>query len=162
MKREIQIYRESFGVSEEFENLLFKASPETFKVNNQTVSQLFLLQATIVKNEINIPCKYLFAAATKREERKKGYMKKLISGITENQILILRPANKTLINYYKKLGFTLFTANDYKNNGFAVEPEGHFRLLADLEGKTNDGEFPLMAVNSPIDLNGIYFPFTLP
>lgn len=162
MKRELEIYRECFGISEHFEELLFKNPLETLKVNDITVSQLFLLPCEIVKNGIKYNCKYIYAAATAPNERKKGYMSLLIRRVTENGIFILRPANNDLIGYYKKLGFSLFTANDNSNIDFSVEPQGEFKILADSEGKTADGRFPLMAINSPVNLNNIYFPYTMP
>ncbi len=162
MKRELEIYRESFGISEDFEALLFKTIPETLKINNKTVSQLFLLPCNIVKDGIKTPCNYIFAAATKKEERQKGYMERLFRSVTKKGVFILRPASEKLIAYYKKLGFTLYSANDRENNGFYVEPLDGFKALADFEGKTADISFPLMAINCSFNLNGIYFPYTFP
>lgn len=163
MKTEIEIYEESFGVDKEFENELFKCKIETLEINGETVSQLFLLPCNIVKYGESYPADYVFAVATKQPERKKGYMEKLLKRVCQNKnILILRPSNKDLIRYYKKFGFTEHTATDRDNASFFVEPTGDFKALTKSADETNDGEFTLMSRNSPIDLNGISFKFTMP
>ena len=163
MKTEIEIYEESFGVDKEFETELFKCKIETLKVNGDTVSQLFLLPCEIVKDGENYPANYVFAVATKKTERKKGYMEKLLKGvIADNKILILRPINDSLIPYYQKFGFKIFTATDKGNPNFFINPVNGFKALADFEGPSHSGEFTLMALNPPVDLSGVSFKFTLP
>ncbi len=162
-KPELKIYSESFGNDFEFREQLFKTKPETLKTEGKTVSQLFLLPCKINTHNESLDAKYVFAVATKKEERKKGYMERLLKQIIEeNGILILRPSSKALINYYKKFGFKEYTATDNENPQLSIQPLGNFKALAELEGATNEGEFTLMALNSPVDLNGIYFPFTMP
>ena len=163
MKTEIEIYEESFGVDKEFETELFKCKIETLKVNGKTVSELFLLPCNIIKNGESYPANYVFAVATKQTERKKGYMEKLLKRVCDNdKILILRPSSEHLIRYYKKFGFTVHTASDKDNTSFFIEPIGEFRTLIKFADETNDGEFTLMSKNSPIDLNGVSFKFTMP
>lgn len=162
-KRELQIYRESFGQEREFEKLLFKTEPETLKVQGETVSQLFLLPCSIKAGEKSFNAKYIFAAATKKDRRKNGYMEQLLKKvIEENNILILRPANEELIEYYKKFGFVKYTATDEDNRDLYIEPSDAFKDLAELEGKTDEGTFTLMALNPPLDLSGISFKHTMP
>ncbi len=162
-KPDPEIYRESFGEDKEFEKLLFKNPPETLKIEGKTVSQLFLLPCSIKSGEETLNAKYIYAAATKKSERKKGYMSKLLKRvIKENDILILRPASQELKNYYKKFGFKEFAATDTENPNLYITPLENFGDLALLEGRTNEGDFPLMALNSPIDLKGVSFPFTMP
>ncbi len=163
MKTEIEIYEESFGVDKEFETELFKCRLETLKVNGETVSQLFLLPCNIVKDDKKHPANYVFAVATKQTERKKGYMEKLLKRvIDDNNILILRPITDDLIPYYQKFGFEIFTATDKDNQDFFINPVDDFKSLADFEGASHSGDFTLMALNSPFDLNGISFKFTMP
>lgn len=163
MKTEIEIYEQSFGVDKEFEAELFKISPETLEVNGDTVSELFLLPCEIVKNGEKHNANYIFAVATKKTERKKGYMEKLLNRvIADNNILILRPINADLIPYYKKFGFKTYTATDKNNDDFFINPVDSFKELADFEGASNNGEFILMALNAPFDLNGVSFKFSMP
>ena len=163
MKTEIEIFEQSFGVDKEFEAELFKSTPETLKVNGKTVSELFLLPCEIVKNGEKHNANYVFAVATKKTERKKGYMGELLKRVTgDNDILILRPINDDLIPYYKKFGFKTYTATDKDNTNFFINPVNNFKSLAAFEGASNSGDFTLMALGCPIDLNGVTFKFTMP
>ena len=163
MKTEIEIYEESFGVDKEFEAELFKCQIESLKVNGKTVSELFLLPCEIVKDGENYPANYVFAVATKKTERKKGYMEKLLKRvIADNKILILRPINDSLIPYYQKFGFQTYSATDKDNEDFFINPVENFKSLADFEGASNGGDFTIMALNAPFDLNGISFKFSMP
>ena len=161
---EREIYRESFGLDEDFETELFKAPIKTLKIEGQTLSQLFLLPCNIVKNGKPYKAQYIYAVSTKKDSRKKGYMEKLLNSVlreTDN-ILILRPSNESLIRYYKKFGFSEFSATDGENTELFLEPLVIFKSLADLEGETNEGNLTLMAQNSPFDLSGLSFPYTMP
>ncbi len=163
MKTEIEIYEQSFGCDKEFETELFRSPPETLKVNGETVSELFLLPCDIVKGDKKYRANYVFAVATKQTERKKGYMEKLLKRvIADNNILILRPINDDLIPYYEKFGFEIYTATDKDNEDFFINPVDNFKSLADFEGASQGGGFTLMALNSPFDLNGISFKFSMP
>ncbi len=164
MNRELELYRQSFGADRDFEKLLFKNSPVTLKIDGVTVSQLFLLPCIIKSGEDSFSAYYIFAACTDGNFRKRGYMEKLLKRvIAENHIpLILRPATEKLTKYYEKFGFKSFTAVDSENFGLSLEPIDSFLELTLNEDKTKEGEFTLMALNSPLDLDKIYFPFSLP
>lgn len=72
-------------------------------VNGEIVSQLFVL-----KHYFNDKIAgYIYAASTKEEYRKKGYMAKLLEQTKQDyEILFLKPADSKLADYYKKIGFT--------------------------------------------------------
>lgn len=161
---EREIYRESFGLDPQFEDKLFEVPIETLKIEGETVSQLFLLPCNIVKNGKAYKAKYIYAVSTKKDCRKRGYMEKLLRDTVSktDHILILRPSNDSLIGYYKKFGFKEFIATDGENTELFLEPLDIFKDLTHLEGKTNEGNFTLMATNSPIDLWGLSFPYTMP
>lgn len=161
---EREIYRESFGLDRQFEDKLFEVPIETLKIEGETVSQLFLLPCNIVKNGKPYKAQYVYAVCTKKDSRKKGYMEQLLKETISktDHILILRPSNDSLIGYYKKFGFKEFIATDGENTELFLEPLDIFRSLADLEGKTHEGNFTLMAQKSPFDLCGISFPYTMP
>ena len=161
---EREIYRESFGLDPQFEDKLFEVPIETLKIEGKTVSQLFLLPCNIVKNGKPYKAHYIYAVCTKKDSRKKGYMEKLIRDTISktSDILILRPATEDLIKYYKKFGFKEFPATDGSNPRLYLEPLDIFKNLADLEGKTNEGNLTLMAQNSPFDLSQLSFPYTMP
>ena len=67
-----------------------------------------------------------------------------------------------LIKYYKKFGFKEFNATDGENPNLYLEPLDIFKNLADSDGKTNEGNLTLMALNCPFDLSGLSFPYTMP
>lgn len=162
-----EIYRECFGEDREFENLLFKTCSEYLKIYNvdsEPVSFLFALPCRISFNNQSRQAVYIFAAATHKNHQKKGYMGALLQKlIQETDIpLILRPANESLISYYKKFGFTEFTAQDREKSEILLLPEKGFKFLAENTKKTNEGEFIAMALNSETDLNSLYFPYTMP
>ena len=161
---EREIYRESFGLDRQFEDKLFEVPIETLKIEGETVSQLFLLPCNIIKNGKPYKARYIYAVSTKKDSRKKGYMEQLLKDTLSHtsDILILRPATEDLIKYYKKFGFKEFTATDGENTELFLEPLDIFKDLTHLEGKTNEGNFTLMATNSPIDLWGLSFPYTMP
>lgn len=161
---EREIYRESFGLDKEFETELFKAPIKTLKIRGETVSQLFLLPCNIVKNGKPYKSQYIYAVSTKKDSRKKGYMEKLLNSVLRetDDILILRPSDDGLTEYYKKFGFKEFSATDGENPELFIEPLGIFECLSRLEGKTKEGNFTLMAQNSPLDLWGLSFPYTMP
>ena len=161
---EREIYRESFGLDRKFEEELFKAPIKTLKIEEQTVSQLFLLPCNIVKSGKPYKANYIYAVSTKKDCRKKGYMEKLLRDTISKTdgILILRPSNENLIDYYKKFGFKEFTATDGENTELFLEPLDIFKDLTRLEGKPDEGNFTIMAINSPFDLSYLSFPYTMP
>ena len=59
----------------------------------------------------NLPVKYLYACATHPEHREQGIMQNLLSAIYDEVCrekiagIFLHPANQSLANYYRKLGF---------------------------------------------------------
>ena len=140
------IYNAVFGEEDNtFENALFYHCKDCLKYlvkNGEVVTILFLLPCEINKNK----CYYLFAAATKEEERKKGYMTELLNSILkENEYQIfLRPANEGLIGYYEKFGFTKTLGVKKEKNPY-IRPIGEFeKLVKAFDFKESDEEYPLM------------------
>ncbi len=162
----MQIYEEAFGKDKEFENLLFsKCSPHLKSLNQkgEAVSMLFTLPCNIETKESQLNAKYLFAVATDKAHRKKGYMEKLLNEVlNKNDIFILRPSSDYLLKYYKRFGFREILGTD-ENEAFPkVTPIDEFALLTEKEEPTKAGEFPLMALNLPQEINTLYFPYTMP
>ncbi|MBO5852876.1 MAG: GNAT family N-acetyltransferase [Clostridia bacterium] len=82
-------------------------------INGEIVSMLYLLDCTVFDGENTFLAKYLYAAATKVEHRKKGLMSKLInSALMENKIIITKPATEELFAFYEKFGFTVCSYKD--------------------------------------------------
>lgn len=78
--------------------------------NNIPVAMLFIIPSNIIYKNINNSCGYFYACATLPQYRSNGIMQELINNaITacseKYKYFSLVPANETLFNYYKKLGF---------------------------------------------------------
>jgi predicted acetyltransferase len=138
------LYSEAFFDDDngEFANELFNNCFQYCKfleVEKRIVSMLFALPCEIVFENSIKEAFYVFAVATKAEERGKGYMSKLMdelkSGI--DNLLFLRPANKALINMYAKYGFETVTAHSTENVFPFVRPLNKFKTLAE-KYKTDD------------------------
>ncbi len=160
-----KIYRQAFGVENEFESKLFTLCGDylkTLKINGKAVSILFSLPCTLKTERASIPAHYLFALATAEDERGKGYMTRLLNSvINNNEAFILRPSEESLAAYYEKFGFKKLSGNDSVNKKPLIAPQKEFKALAVGE-ESNDGRFILMGLNLPENTENIYFPFTMP
>ena len=151
------IYREAFGIEEDFEQALFTNCKEHLKyleVNGEVVSILFLLPCELQ----NKPAYYLFAAATKKDCRKNGYMSRLINSVIDDTPIFLRPVNETLVPFYESLGFTVINACD-TNGDISLLPKGYFETLYSFK-ETENKNFLFMAKNYKTDKK-IYFDLSL-
>ena len=94
--------------------------------------------------------RYIYAVATKKTQRKKGFAGELLSYIKdyyrEIDVIMLRPANESLFDYYKKLGFIIpinaDTVQYAKRNATKEITELVFDEYFDLRGQYNDFSFP--------------------
>ena len=102
-KEIIPLWQEAFGDSKEdilffLENCKHKICLGYFKDDN-LIAMLFLIKCSLGY--------YIYAACTKKKDRKNGAMSALLDYCRKNYTsLCLIPANKTLISYYKNRGFT--------------------------------------------------------
>lgn len=131
-----------------FENSLFSICGESLKTlneDNKTVSLFFLLPCVLENKKKKENAFYLYAAATDKNERKKGYMEKLIKSVLEDYDLVfLRPANEKLCEYYSKLGLKRITANS-SNADFKLKPCGCYEKLVSVTAlNDNHEEFDVM------------------
>ena len=112
----VALWQEAFGDSEEdvFFFLNSNYIPENtvvFDDNGRIVSVFFLLSGDMRINGVDYPSYYLYAAATLKSYRGKGIMgqmlefaKNLASG-RGVEFICLRPADKSLFDYYAKHGY---------------------------------------------------------
>ena len=74
------------------------------------VSMLFALPYPIKTAEGTLDALYLYAVATAKEYRGKGYAKRLLSEVAgRGKPVFLRPLSPTLFDFYKSAGFTPFS-----------------------------------------------------
>ncbi len=157
-----QIYHQAFGEDDNaFEDDLFRNCFEYCRYlekDGRVVSICFEFPCMLGKT----PAKYIFGVTTVSEFRSMGYAKELIESLgQEGKVLILRPVNDGLINYYKSLGFCEFKATNEKND-FSLEPLGKFKELAQKYAD-DKGEYTAMyKSDSPLDLENLSFLYSLP
>ncbi len=156
------IYHRAFGEEDNsFEDKLFENCYEYIRVlekEDRTVSVAFALPCRIGRRN----AKYIFAVTTAEDFRGNGYASELIEKIkSENDdILILRPSDDSLIPFYENLGFKCFKATNKENN-FVLKPKGAYADLAE-DYKEKDGSFTAMYYSKATEkLDNLYFPYSM-
>jgi len=128
----ISLWQEAFGDDENFISSFLNAYmiPEynapIITADGKIASALYLIDFPLYSNTNNLgDCAYLFAAATKKEYRNKGYMSDLIAYSAELcknrglKAIFLFPQNQDqkLFGYYSKFGFkTIYAAKKITND----------------------------------------------
>ena len=159
-----EIYREAFCTDKDFENRLFSTCAEyrkTLCINGKTVSMLFALPCNIHKGGGLIPAYYIFAAATKKKFRGKGYMSRLINSLKTDRLLFLKPADAPLFKFYEKLGFKRFEISADENSPIYAEPIGGFARLILSEKPIPTDCTALYKYKKTADIGGMYFPYLM-
>ncbi len=165
-----KIYCEAFGEEDSpFTNLLFENCFKNcffYEVQNQIASMFFALECNIETKTHKIPAIYIYAAATAKKFRSKGYMSKLLesfkSEIDSNSVVFLRPANDGLISFYKKCGFKVISAINETSGFPLVKPLNSFaKLTSEIDGG-NGEKFTLMYYSkNPRDLENLHFIYSM-
>lgn len=162
-----KIYDEAFCDEREFTDRLFDRCGDyckTLEKDGNTVSMLFLMPCTLVLHGKSQSAHYIYAAATGKKYRGRGYMTELLNNIkkSESGILFLKPANEGLIKFYSHCGFKTFNAVRNKNNEKYIIPLGGFaEISADCRYENSSYTAMFYGGNRDIDLNGVSFPFTM-
>ena len=104
-----EIYREAFGDDGGFEDRLFSICDEYLRsvsCGEEAAAMLFALPCKIDLGKESFDVCYLYAAATKKKYRGRGYMSGLIKELKiEGKPIFLKPASEELIDFYERLGF---------------------------------------------------------
>ncbi len=157
------MYHSAFGEDDNsFERKLFDTCFKhlrTLEKEDRTVAMCFALPCKIGEKS----AKYIFAVTTGEEFRGKGYATELIEKIKaeDDSILILRPVNESLIPFYEKMGFTVFTATNQPDE-LSVEPLEEYAQLA-KGNKEENGTFTAMYYSKTAEnLENLYFPYSMP
>ena len=94
-----------------FETLYPNAIGFCAEEEGEILSMLFALPQTIIKGEKQLKAAYLYAVATKKEARGRGYCKAVFACAEKElrkryfEALLLSPASEELAGFYAKLGF---------------------------------------------------------
>ncbi len=164
-----EIYQQAFDDDDSFfEDLLFNHCykyVEVISENEKIVSMLFLLPCNAKNNQnITLKARYIYAAATAQESRKKGYMARLLENAKKKyDLLFLRPAEKSLIGYYEKFGFKTVKAYSFSDADWKITPEEDFlELTKNLSIPKNEDEFDFMYYSKKdLDIGSVSFPYTM-
>jgi len=148
-KKELaDLWIEAFGDDEQFVNsfidsyMIAEYNVPVATVDGKVVSALYMIDFELYSNlECIGTCSYLFAAATKKEYRNKGFMSKLIEYTAELyknrdiKAIFLFPQNQNdnLFRYYSKFGFK----DIYKTKKIYSIPDAP-SAVNDLELQTED------------------------
>ncbi len=159
------IYRQAFSDPDTvFEDMLFKYCYKychTIELDGKVVSMLFALPCILKNDSEELNAIYIYAAATEKGSRKKGYMKDLLKQVTaESNFTLLRPANESLINYYSKCGFKIL-----KSGGglWEIIPAGGYKDLLN-ESRISDDNKPftvMYCAEKEFDAETISFNYSM-
>lgn len=160
-----EIYREAFGDDGEFEDVLFSLCGDYIRFAEhcgEPAALLFALPCEITADEKRFEAYYLYAAATKKIYRGKGYMSGLIEGLKkEGKPIFLKPANERLTGFYERLGFERFTAVTGGETKKTALPSGGFAELADTAAEDKVFSYTAMCAGSPVPLDNLCFPYIM-
>ena len=127
-------------------------------------------EGKIVSMCFAFPCKigersarYIYGVATDEAQRNKGYATELLNKLKaeENDILILRPVNENIAEFYKKMGFKAFKATNEEAQ-LKLTPCEDFYSLA-LGEKETSGSYTAMYLSEKGEnLENLYFPYSMP
>lgn len=157
-----KLWHNVFGDGEEYISLLFDYSytpKECFAHfdNGRIVSVLYLLESEILCEDESYKGRYLYAAATEKSHRGKGFMALLIKEAQdfcqkENlDFISLVPANDHLYSYYSKFGFC---ENMYR---FVFKKENCSELCKDCGEEVSFREY--FSKRKEYLKNGFHFSF---
>ncbi len=156
-----KIYHDNFGEEDNtFEKKLFETNFQNcfyLEKDGEIVSMCFGLPCRLKDKK----ALYIFAVATDEKHRNKGYAKELLKEIKDktDAVLILRPVNESLIEFYKKSGFKTFTATNNQND---FELQIGFLALAKDYKETIGNYTAMYYYPENLELDGLYFPYSMP
>jgi len=112
----IDLWIEAFGDTREyvefyFENRFLEENTMVYLIEGHPVSMISLLPAAMwLSEQKQSPVRYVYAVATLKKYRGRGYAQKLIETAKEwyHVPLILEPVSQELSQYYEKMGFEEF------------------------------------------------------
>ncbi len=161
----IFLYREAFGEDDlEFEKALFENCfkyCKFIKENEKIVSMLFLLPTVLKTEEQSYKSAYIYAAATLKECRGKGYMSKLIKENQGDIPLFLKPANDALIKFYKNSGFKTVLAEKSANLPMLCPTEDFLTLTKLFPDSESHEKYTAMYFGKALKLQNLNFIHTM-
>jgi len=161
-----KLYNNTFGVSDGFDDRLFDLFSDCIRYiteGDKVVSMLFEIPCTLVTEDEQKDACYIYAAATHPDHRGKGYATALVNETcARHPLVILRPAEESLVNFYGKLGFKVHTAIDRKDAVTPYIAGGNDLLELCKEEIPTGEEFCLMFKGALDQKDIIGFAYSMP
>ena len=161
-----EIYNLAFTPDDKFDKRLFDKGFECCRYileDGKAVSMAFLFPCSIKTLEGSHEALYLFAAATHPEYKNRGLMTRLLElAKAENKVVILRPANEELVEFYKKRGFAEIRGIENNSTEPYVEASEVLKVVSAGYTRHSDDEFCLM-IYSPykIEIEKLGFIYSM-
>ena len=140
-----RLYLEAFpGEEQAFADALFALGfpryLEGLGERGALYSMLFALPYPIMTAQGPIEARYLYAVATDKEQRGKGYAKQLLQQVAaEGTPVFLRPMSPSLFDFYKAAGFTPFSPYREISGAAQGDTEGITQLSPEAYLTARDG-----------------------
>lgn len=156
----LSLYKEVFSedteeFAEKFTNRYFDKCCRYKTENGKIVSMLYLLDCAVFDGEKTSAAKYLYAAATHLDFRGKGIMAKLINeALLEQEIIVTKPANKSLFSYYEKFGFKVCSFKDEIKESFKSEEKISLNQYVALRKKLLKNTPHILLLDDEFTLDG--------
>ena len=167
-KQCLKLYKETFLDDDggKFAKDLFESCFKYCKYlvkDEKIVSMLFALPCEMVFENKSQKALYIFAVATEKKERGKGYMTALFNNLKSetDALLFLRPASDDLINLYSRLDFKAIPAESIADKIPFVKPTGSFLSLAEKYKTPDNSQFTAMYYGNTCNLEKIYFIYSM-
>lgn len=117
----IRLWMEAFGDEREYVEFYFAnrftgKNLLVYRKEGKAVSMISLLPVLLHDNGKKIPARYVYAVATQKSCRGRGYARELILRAKQilQEPLLLEPAGEKLAEYYRKMGFCdAFSVREY-------------------------------------------------
>ncbi len=143
----IEIWKQSFGDSEEYIKMFFawnlaKTTVLVYEVDGKAVSVAYLLPVTYERaGQKAVPCRYLYAAATLPEYRGRGYFGEIMKVVREqiSEPVLLVPGEASLVSYYEKQGMLVWLEGQYLDiNTHAEKISAKYKHDDPVQGRIKD------------------------
>ncbi len=157
-----KLYKDAFGDSGEFDNMLFDLffeNVEVFKMDDVIAAMYFKIPCVLNIDGAKSKAYYIYAVTTHKDFRHQGIMSKLFAKTQqENAFYFLKPSSEGVIAFYNQAGFKQIVGTKAPCNA-VIEVDDNFKKLSHLCDKPQN-TYPIMIKGVP-NINKLTFEYTL-
>lgn len=157
-----KLYKDAFGDSGEFDNMLFDLffeNVEVFKMDDVIAAMYFRIPCVLNIDGAKSKAYYIYAVTTHKDFRHQGIMSKLFAKTQqENAFYFLKPSSEGVIAFYNQAGFKQIVGTKAPCNA-VIEVDDNFKKLSHLCDKPQN-TYPIMIKGVP-NINKLTFEYTL-